>query len=334
MHESPDIAEENLRTCLQDQYGLSVASLEFLPNGLNINAGVYRVVSEQGIPYLLKAKSTALYQPSCLVPRYLQEQGIPFIVAPLPTRMNAVWTQVENWSVSLYPFISGDCGWNPEMTDMQWTATGTILRNIHQVSLPSEGFPTLRRETFDPTEYSQWIHDFETQHVFGEGKNLAEQQLHAAWRACEGTIHTAITNVEKLAESLQRHAGPYVVCHADIHPSNLIRDHRGQVFIIDWDDVMLAPKERDFLFVADPPADALEDTAPFFQGYGQTEIDWSALTYYRWERVVQDLIEFACDVCFRDTLGEAAQSESVHHFCANLAEGGMITAARGAADHL
>jgi spectinomycin phosphotransferase len=37
----------------------------------------------------------------------------------------------------------------------------------------------------------------------------------------------------------------------------------GQVFVVDWDEVMLAPKERDFIFVRPPHADA------FFQGYGK-----------------------------------------------------------------
>jgi hypothetical protein len=27
----------------------------------------------------------------------------------------------------------------------------------------------------------------------------------------------------------------------DLHPRNLIRDHAGKVFVIDWDEVMLAP---------------------------------------------------------------------------------------------
>jgi spectinomycin phosphotransferase len=38
----------------------------------------------------------------------------------------------------------------------------------------------------------------------------------------------------------------------DLHPRNLIRDHAGKVFVIDWDEVMLAPKERDFIFVRPP----------------------------------------------------------------------------------
>jgi spectinomycin phosphotransferase len=108
------------------------------------------------------------------------------------------------------------------------------------------------------------------------------------------------------------------------------------VFVIDWDDVMLAPKERDFLFVGAAPADdaAGQDIAPFFQGYGQAEIDWVALTYYLWERVVQDLIECARDVFFRKDLEEATRAEAAQLFCDVLADGGEVTTAQAATARL
>src|SRR5437660_4965665 len=75
MREQPKIPEEQLRACFQDQYDLYPVTLEFLPLGLDYNAGVYRVVSEQGTAYLLKVTSRPLYEPRCLVPRYLYDQG-------------------------------------------------------------------------------------------------------------------------------------------------------------------------------------------------------------------------------------------------------------------
>src|SRR5437879_263884 len=76
MREPPKISEERLRACLQSQYGLVPVILEYLPQGKDYQAGVYRVVSEQGAAYLLKATARSLYEPRCLVPRYLNEQGI------------------------------------------------------------------------------------------------------------------------------------------------------------------------------------------------------------------------------------------------------------------
>ena len=57
-----------------------------------------------------------------------------------------------------------------------------------------------------------------------------------------------------------------------------------------------------------------QDTIPFFQGYGDPETDWTALSYDRYERAIQDLIECARNVFFRDDLGEAIRSASARLF--------------------
>jgi len=328
MREQPKIPEERLRACLQDQYDLSPVTLEFLPRGQDYHAGVYRVVSEQGTLYLLKVTSRPLYEPGCLVPRYLRDQGITSVVAPVPTKSYALWTKLVDWTVIVYPFIDGDTSWTG-MTNEQWKEVGTIFKQIHQVRLEPVGFSSLRKETFDPTEYARWVRAFETQHLHSRhGGSGSSRALRASWVAHQSTIHTVVTSLEKLAEVLQSRIFPYVICHADLHPANLIRDHAGHVCVIDWDEVMLAPKERDFIFVREPQADA------FWEGYGQREIDWMLLSYYLWERVVQEVIVDTQDVCFRDDLGEETRAEAVQLFDEILAEGGEIDAASQASAHL
>ena len=328
MREPPRIAEEDLRACLQDQYDLSPVTLTFLPLGHDYDAGVYRAVSERGTAYLLKVTSRPLYEPRCLVPRYLNDQGITSVVAPIRTRSGALWTVLSEWTVIVYPWISGESSLTG-MTDEQWKQVGTIFQRIHQVMLPSRGFEPLRKETFDPGQYTRWVRAFETQHAHTEGGDAVERALRSSWVAHQSTIHTVVTSLEKLAGVLQSRTFPYVICHGDLHARNLIRDRAGQVFVIDWDEVMLAPKERDFLFVRHPHADA------FFQGYGQAEIDWVALTYFLWERVVQDLIECTHNVWFKEDWGEESRVEAVQLLDVILAEDrGHIAAAYQASAHL
>ena len=328
MREQPGIAEERLRACLQEWYGLYPVMLEFLPLGHDYDAGVYRAMSEQGIAYLLKATSRSLYEPRCLVPRYLYDQGITSVVAPIVTRSGALWTKLGDWTVIVYPFIEGDSSLTG-MTNEQWREVGAIFKRIHQMRFPPEGFSSLRKETFDATEYVRWVRVFETQHLDArhDGNN-SSRALRASWVAHESTIHTAVTSLEKLAEALQRRSEPYVICHADLHASNLIRNRAGGVFVIDWDDVMLAPKERDFIFVRRPYADA------FWEGYGRNEIDWTLLSYYLWERVVQDLIEDTRNVCFRDDLAEETRAHIAQEFHEYLEGGSNLNAAYEASAHL
>jgi spectinomycin phosphotransferase len=334
MREKPNIAEEQLLTHVEDEYHLSVLNLEFLPLGLDTNAGTYRVVTRQGGAYFLKAKrATSFYEPACIVPRYLRDQGIAAVVAPIPTRQQTLWTQLENWRIILYPFIDGETGWQPGLSDEQWCTVGVALKQIHGATLPPESFPPLRNERFDPGEYSRWIESFEAQQLASHDGSSIERDLRSCWIAHQSTIHTLLTLMKNLARSLQTQAGPHVVCHADLHPGNILRTPSNDVFVIDWDDVMLAPKERDFLFVNETGSTG-QTPSPFFQGYGATEIDWTALTYYRGERVITDLIECARDVLFRDDLEEATKAEAVELFRDIFGENGEINLAFATAAHL
>ena len=84
------------------------------------------------------------------------------------------------------------------------------------------------------------------------------------------------------------------------------------MFVIDWDEVMMAPKERDFIFIREPQADA------FWEGYGQRKRDWMLLSYYLWERVVQDVIEDTQNVCFKDDLSEETKADIAQSFHESL----------------
>ena len=128
MHEPPNIAIEQLQDCLEREYGLSVASIEFLPLGLDVNAGVYRVESSDGAMYLLKARTGARYEPAYRVPAYLKEQGIASVVAPLPTTKHALWAGVGTWTLILYPFIVGAATHTPGCCASSARASTSILK--------------------------------------------------------------------------------------------------------------------------------------------------------------------------------------------------------------
>jgi spectinomycin phosphotransferase len=63
-------------------------------------------------------------------------------------------------------------------------------------------------------------------------------------------------------------------------------------------------------------------------------MDWIALTYYLWKRVVQDLIAYAEQVFFRDDLGDATKADAVKVFHAIFSEGDEADRALAAAAHL
>ena len=333
MREEPRIEHGPLRACLQEQYGLTPAAIDFLPIGRDLNAGVYRVVSEEGAPYLLKAKSGEFYAASSIVPRYLSDQGIEPVVAALRTTAEGLWAQAGEWTVLVYPYLEGNTGWTA-MSDEHWKTTGAIFRRIHELAVPPAGFDGVRKETFDPSGYTRSIANIDTCLATSGGRGRKpERALRESWAQHRPTIYALLTSLDKLSGELRSQTRPHVICHADLHPGNLLRDRAGQVFVVDWDDVMLAPRERDFIFVGEPAHASSQNGSPFFQGYGETEVDWTLLTYYRYERVVQDLIEDAGQVVLRDDLSERAKAEAARAFRASL-EGRNFAAAQVAAAHI
>lgn len=333
MRVEPRIAREQLRACLREEYGLVSATIDYLPIGRDLNAGVYRVVTEKGDPYLLKVKSGEFYVASCIVPRYLSDQGIEPVVAALRSRADGLWARAGEWTVLVYPYLEGETGWTA-MSEEHWQTAGAIFRRVHEVALPSSGFHGVRRETFDPSGYTRSIEDIETHLATSQdGGRKSERALRGAFAKHRSTICALLTALDRLAGELRSQARPHVICHADLHPGNLLRDRAGQVFVVDWDDVMLAPRERDFIFVGEPAHGPSPSGTPFFQGYGETQIDWMLLTYYRYERVIQDLIEDARQVIFRDDLSEEAKAEAARAFRASL-EGRNFDAAQAAAAHI
>ena len=104
-----------------------------------------------------------------------------------------------------------------------------------------------------------------------------------------------------------------VVCHADIHTHNVLLDGDGRLYIVDWDETLLAPKERDLMFVGagiDGPKYGPRETALFYQGYGDVSPDPLAIAYYRIEWGVQDLGEFGREILSADDVGAETKADA------------------------
>jgi len=121
-------------------------------------------------------------------------------------------------------------------------------------------------------------------------------------------IVTLVERAEKLATMIKEQPFEYIVCHADIHGWNLIVDKERAIYIVDWDTLIIAPKERDLMFVGagiwDSGLTAIEEESLFYQGYGQTKINQDAICYYRLERIIQDIAEYCKYIFLSDEGGE------------------------------
>lgn len=93
---------------------------------------------------------------------------------------------------------------------------------------------------------------------------------------------------------IQKQPLDYVLCRTDMHGWNLIVDKEDALYIVDWDTFIFATIERDLMFVGfgiwDSCLTAAEEESLFYQGYGQTKTNQDVIAYYRFERIIQDII--------------------------------------------
>jgi spectinomycin phosphotransferase len=103
---------------------------------------------------------------------------------------------------------------------------------------------------------------------------------------------------------------------------------------VDWDDTLLAPRERDLMFVIGGLRRELvgpREEALFFQGYGAITVNPLALAYYRYARAVSDLGYEGEQGFFRPDLGLDTRREAVDRV-RRLFEPGYLVALAFASD--
>ncbi len=319
---------------LHAHYGISISALTFLPLGNDSASAAYRVQAADGTIYFLKVRPGAGFSlPSLAVPHYFHDRGVPHIVAPLPTIAQALWVSVNDFALSLYPFIDGRMGAHVGLSEQHWRTLGAMLRQIHTDPLTPDLMQIVRREPFIPSRRSV-ITELEAAVAKQAFASPVEHELAAFWHARRDEIHRLVDRADALGRQLRQASAPLVVCHADLHAWNVLLDTTGQLWLVDWDDTILALKERDLMFVVGGIGRDLvspRDTACFLQGYGDTMIDPLALTYYRYAWAVQDMAAYGERAFFLPDLGDETRRDAVHGFM-DMFEPGNIVALAFASD--
>lgn len=329
MLEKPAIADEALIACIRNGYGIPVTGIEFLPIGNDATAWVYRVDSDSST-HFLKVKRGALYEPAVLVPRFLRDGGIEQIVAPLPARTQTLWTTLDEFTLILSPFIAGEIGGEVGLSDDQWIEHGATLKRIHTTRPSPELLARVPHETFAlKTRWLEAIKTVERRLDTGDYHDNAQQEaLAALWSEKRAEITQIVDRTQALGRACQQKAPQMVICHADIHTHNLLVGPDGGLHIVDWDETLLAPVERDLMFVADASD---HQKVLFYQGYGATEVDALPLAYYRHEWCVQEFGDYGERVFLNGDSGEATRQEAVRSFLELFEPGDVVEAAHRSA---
>lgn len=136
-----------------------------------------------------------------------------------------------------------------------------------------------------------------------------------------------IQYTRELQAILQSQYFEHVVCHADIHGWNLLITPDNYLYLIDWDTIILAPKERDLMFIGagiwNTGYTYSQEKFSFYKGYGASKVNKDAILYYRLERIFEDISAY-CQHIFLSQESFSARMQSLEYIKANFLPNGTI----------
>lgn len=307
MLEKPDLQDEKISACLRNSYGLSLAAIRFLPLGADLGTAVYHAVTRDGQEYFVKLRRAPFAEIAVTLPKFLSDHGIMQIIAPLASRSGRLWSELDPFKLILYPFIAGHDVYAADLSDSQWVEFGRTLRRIHTLSIPPALASHIRRETYS-AKWRDTVRSFLARIGEENFRDPVASEVAALLHAQRDRIASLVRRAGQLARALLRQQPPAIVCHADLHAGNLHRGADDAFYIVDWDAPILAPKERDLMVAGSGLMGGWrspqEEETLFYQGYGETEIDPTAMAYYRYERIIEDIAVYCQQLLLTAAGGE------------------------------
>ena len=303
MIDKPDIDERTLAAEVAAAWSVHVTELAFMPVGLDGHAWAYRVETSDGRCYFLKVRRGDFTPAAVLLPRFLRAQGLRQVVAPLDLPEGGTGRGFGDYRLLLYPFHDGGSLWGRGLTDRQWIEYGEFLSRLHRVTPSAEVAAFVPAETYRSSAG-------ERLRTLG-GQASTSEVLGDFWDRYGAALRRLAETVDELKSRVTR--GRHVICHADIHPGNLIADGDGPLHVVDWDAPILAPRERDLMFVysadfGDHPINGRRAEL-FREGYGALEPDPVLLSYYRSERHLDDVAVFLGSILSPEASAEARAND-------------------------
>jgi len=301
-----EITANTIRT-IETKYNIEITHLEQLFLGADKDTFAYKIFVKNGTCYFLKIRTGDFNEASIIIPYLLYKKTGGHIIPPIKTIDDRLYIKTPEFTIILYPFIQGKSGKEIDLSAEQWIEFGKTLRIIHsftelqlQKSKFSFQIENIPREKFDEIWLTRLEKIMDELDTVQTGNQIVENFINML-EARRPIITEMMQRAGKLLNEINDYetdycmAIKYCLCHADIHAANILITEN-DFYIVDWDTMIMAPKERDLMFIGGGVAgkwNTQNETDLFYRGYGECEkINRKILDYYRYIRIIEDIVVY------------------------------------------
>lgn len=291
-----NIRQRKIVEIIKREYGIAIFGIEKLFLGFDHNTTVYKIFAKNDKTYFLKIRFENFTESSLVMPLLISQSiNTSKIINVIKTIDGKLFVKVSAQYLMLYPFINGKSGWDTGLTKEQFVEFGEFMSQLHSVKIPEEYKKIIPTEQFD-SKYRKQIKYYlnGTNENAINGDAIVIDFLNTFYKN-KNTISKILDRLEEVSNKINAKAIDLCLCHGDIHVGNILIE-QNKLYIVDWDTIILAPKERDLMFIGGGIGNKWnkkEDIDNFYLGYGnEIKANNILLRYYRLERIIQDIYEF------------------------------------------
>src|SRR2546427_1008327 len=264
-----------LKDVIQEKFGINVVNFTLVPKW-NAARG-YIIESSNHKSFFLKIYWDDKIPDSAFrfADDLFAEAGIVNIAHPIPTSHGQMRIHIRDFQIALFDWTSGKTAQEHKLTDTQLERLGELFAKIHQSKTTIGEYPA--RENFAIPFKDRFLSIFDNMsHISGMSTKY-RTRLKLFLEPHRQKFMRELETLEKLQHKVRTMNLEFVNCHGEPSPGNVLSSSNGEIYLLDWDDPIFAPKEKDLLFFKD-------NVEPVMKGYSvfsrDTVIDQDVLEFY------------------------------------------------------
>jgi spectinomycin phosphotransferase len=297
---------EKIPEIIETEYGISVSGIDQLNIGFDKNTAVYKLVSTDRKVYFLKIRSGNFTESSLTIPSLISRKtNSSNLINIVKTADGKLYVERASLYIMIFPFINGQPGWDISLAKDQFVDFGKFMHTIHSTELPDAYSRIIPKETYDP-KYREWIKEYIGAIAIDEIRydNPVMIRFFDVFQKKRGIILKILSCAEEMLKEIKPENQKMCLCHGDIHAGNILID-QNNFYIVDWDTILLAPREKDLMFIGGGIGNKWNTTKEieyFYYGYGkEAEINKNLIKYFRCDRILQDIYELYSQIVNSET---------------------------------
>ncbi len=294
------LAESNidkslLKDAIREKFGIRLVNLTLVPKWEAARG--YMIESSNHKSFFLKIYWDNKIPDSAFTfaDDLFAKAGITNIAHPILTSHSQMRIQIRDFQIALFDWISGKTAQEHKLTDMQLERLGELLARIHQ-SKPIIGeYPI--RENFEIPFKDRLVAIFSDISEMTGDSTKYQTKLKLFLEPHKQKFMRELETLNRLQLKVRRMNLEFVNCHGEPSPGNILSSDNGEIYLLDWDEPISAPKEKDLLFFKD-------NVEPVMKGYSvfskDTVIDQDVLEFYGHMWNLGEIAYYGSKILFED----------------------------------